>query len=242
MTLGPRRTFVATLTVLVALAGCGEDEPEQQAQPPSVPLVASLGDSITAGAPRWNPNLVLRQYLAEPTPQSQWQHWAEQATNGRYRFRNCGRVGERTDQIALRLEECAEGADVLVLQGGTNDVMQGRGPASAAANIRAMLRRAEGAGLTTLVTTTPPINTEYPRWADEVRRLNALIRALAREEGVSVIDFFRAIEDPRRPDRMPERWTVDGVHPTVEGYSRLGRAAARVLGRNPAAAGESLEP
>jgi lysophospholipase L1-like esterase len=28
---------------------------------------------------------------------------------------------------------------------------------------------------------------------------------------------------------MPARWTDDGIHPTVDGYARLGRAAARQL-------------
>ena len=44
-----------------------------------------------------------------------------------------------------------------------------------------------------------------------------------------VIDFFRLLEDPRRPDRMPAKWTADRVHPTIVGYARLGRAAAREL-------------
>ncbi len=117
----------------------------------------------------------------------------------------------------------------MVVQGGTNDIAKGRTPAVAAANIRDMVRRAQRAGLRTLVTTVPPINARYPKWAPEVRRLNALIVSLAREAGVPVVDFFGLLEDPRRPGRMPARWTDDGIHPTVDGYARLGRAAARQL-------------
>ena len=225
---GARRTLVIALVAFVCLAGCGSDEPQPRPQPQ--PVVATLGDSITAGAPRWDPNLVLRQFLpGRPTPRSQWQYWADRATDGAFRFDNCGEIGERTDQIELRLARCAEGADVLVVQGGTNDITQDRAPAFAAANLREMLRRAKDAGLRTLVTTIPPINTQYPRWAQEVRRLNGLIRAIARSEGVPLVDFFAALEDPSRPDRMPDRWTADGVHPTVAGYARLGAEAARAL-------------
>jgi len=115
------------------------------------------------------------------------------------------------------------------VQGGTNDLAQHRTPAEAAANIRDMVRRAQQAGLRVLVTTIPPINARYPKWAPEARRLNARIRSLAKEEGAPLIDLFGQLEDPGRPDRMRARWTDDGIHPTVAGYARLGRAAARQL-------------
>src|SRR6476620_8322369 len=47
---------------------------------------------------------------------SQWEHWAAQADT-RLEFRNCGIHGQRTDEIMARLDECAAGADVLVVQG-----------------------------------------------------------------------------------------------------------------------------
>jgi lysophospholipase L1-like esterase len=198
-----------------------------------VPIVATLGDSITAGAPRWSPNPQLRAAIAvrgELTRESQWQYWAGAATDGAFRFRNCGVEGDRTDEIEARLPGCTAGADVVVIQGGTNDLAQGRTVAFAAANIRDMVRRAQQAGLRALVTTIPPINRRYPAWATAVRRLNARINSLAREARVPVVDFFGQLEDPHHPDRMPARWTADGIHPTVDGYARLGRAAARQLG------------
>lgn len=194
--------------------------------------MATLGDSITAGAPGWSPNPDLRAVIAargQLTRSSQWQHWAGAATDGAFRFRNCGVEGDRTDEIEARFARCTAGADVVVIQGGTNDLTQGRSVAAAAANIGDIVRRAQDAGLRTLVTTIPPINGRYATWAAVVRRLNARIMALAREAGVSVIDFFALLEDPRRPGHMPARWTADGIHPTVEGYERLGKAAARQL-------------
>ena len=217
---------------LVAVLGCGGDDSQAPPEPPSI--VASLGDSITAGAPRWSPNRELRAVIAsrgELTRTSQWEYWADQATDGAFGFRNCGVEGDRTDEIEARFAGCTAGADVVVIQGGTNDIAQNRTPAAAAVNIRDMVRRAKKRGLRTLVTTAPPINVRYPKWAPAVERLNALIRAVARQEGVPVIDFFGELEDPQRPNRMPGRWTDDGIHPTVEGYARIGRAAAVELQR-----------
>jgi lysophospholipase L1-like esterase len=224
--------FILVGVVLLTGAGCGGDDSPTGAESPP-PLVATLGDSITAGAPRWSPNPKLRKILVRgpATRESQWQYGAERALDGRFRFRNCGVEGDRTDEIELRLEACAADAQILVVQGGTNDIVQGRTPSSAAANIRQMVRRARDAGLDVLVTTVPPLNARHPRWAPEIRRLNELIHALAREEDVSVIDFFKLLEDPRRPGRMRADWTADGVHPTVEGYRRIGRVAARRLGQ-----------
>lgn len=217
--------------VLVTLSACGDSGSSTTAEP-DVPIVATLGDSITAGAPRWSPNPQLRAVIAsrgQLTRESQWQYWAGAATDGAFRFRNCGVEGDRTDEIEARFAHCTAGADVVVIQGGTNDLAQGRTPAEAAGNIDDMVRRAERAGLRALVTTIPPINRRYPTWAAAVRRLNARIVSLARQARVPVVDFFGELEDPRRPDRMPARWTADGIHPTVEGYGRLGRAAAREL-------------
>jgi lysophospholipase L1-like esterase len=194
--------------VLVTLSACGDSGSSTTAEP-DVPIVATLGDSITAGAPRWSPNPQLRAVIAsrgQLTRESQWQYWAGAATDGAFRFRNCGVEGDRTDEIEARFAHCTAGADVVVIQGGTNDLAQGRTPAEAAGNIDDMVRRAERAGLRALVTTIPP-----------------------RPARVPVVDFFGELEDPRRPDRMPARWTADGIHPTVEGYGRLGRAAAREL-------------
>ena len=86
--------------------------------------------------------------------QSQFEYWAAEAAP-RLEFANCGVFGERTDEIALRLADCAEGADFVIVQGGINDIAQTLGTdpqamdetvASAAANIDGMLAEAEELG------------------------------------------------------------------------------------------------
>ena len=68
-------------------------------------VVACLGDSITAGSPLWDPDPGVRARIgAALDERSQWQWWAAHATP-QLEFRNHGVNGERTDQIATRLNQ-----------------------------------------------------------------------------------------------------------------------------------------
>ena len=87
--------------------------------------MAVAGDSISAGSPFWDPDPAARRRIPAPDERSQWQWWAAQA-DPRLEFRTTAVYGERTDQIARRLDLVLDGADVLVVQGGINDVVQRR--------------------------------------------------------------------------------------------------------------------
>jgi len=128
----------------------------------------------------------------------------------------------------LRLAECARHADVLVVQGGINDIAQDRTIDAAAANLRAMVRRGKELGLTVALADVLPWNNGWPDAEPKIRRLNELVAGIAREEGVSLLPFHDTLEDPDRPGRMREDWTSDGDHPSVEGYRRLGEIAFRL--------------
>lgn len=185
--------------------------------------MAALGDSITAGTPLWDPNPGFRSQIPEPDRRSQYGYWAERALPGT-RFRNCGVNGQRTDQIAGRLARCADGADVLMVQGGVNDIAQGLPVDGAAENLRAMVRRGKALGLRVALVELLPWNGGHPAADRPIRRLNRRIAAIGREEDVTVIDWYDVLEDPRRPGRMRLRWTTDLAHPSVQGYRRLGEA------------------
>jgi len=192
-------------------------------------LVAALGDSITAGSPGYDPDPRQRDNLGFGADEkSQWEYWA-QKKHPDLRFRNCGVYGERTDEIAARLDECAQGAQVLVVQGGINDIAQGRPVEPAAENLRKMVERGKELGLRVAIAELLPWNNGFPRADPKIRRLNELIRALAREEQVPVLPFYETLEDPGRHGQMKEEWTSDGDHPSVEGYRLLGQQAARRL-------------
>jgi len=183
-------------------------------------VVAALGDSITEGSPAYDARL-------GGDEESQWEHWAARA-DARLDFRNCGVYGERTDQIMQRLDTAARGADVLVVQGGINDIAQGVAAETAAETLREMVRRGKELGLGVVLADVLPWNNGWPVTEPEIRRLNALIATIAREEDVPLLPFHDTLEDSGRPGRMRDDWTCDGDHPSVAGYRRLGELAFRL--------------
>ena len=68
-----------------------------------------------------------------------------------------------------RLDECVVGADVLVVQGGINDIAQGRPVAAAAENLRAMVRRGKELGLRVLLVDLLPWNNGWPDAEPKIR-------------------------------------------------------------------------
>ena len=180
-------------------------------------IVACLGDSITEGSPYWDS----RQRAGDP--EGQWEHWAA-LRHPELELRNFGIWGERTDEIASRFDQAVEGAEVLIVQGGINDIAQGRSIDSAAEYLRAMVERGLALGLPVAVCDVLPWNNGWPAAEKPIRELNERIRAL----GVPLLPFHDTLEDPERPGRMRDEWTnEDGDHPSVAGYRRLGELAFR---------------
>ena len=184
-------------------------------------VVVALGDSITEGSPEHDAQ-------TGGDEESQWEYWAARA-DPRLEFRNCGRYGERTDEILSRLDECVRGADAIVVQGGINDIAQGRAVGETARNLLAMVRRGKGLGLRVAVADVLPWNNGTSAHTDAIRELNGLIAELARDEDVPLLPFHDALADPDDPDRMKAEWThADGDHPSIAGYRRLGELAFRL--------------
>jgi lysophospholipase L1-like esterase len=125
-----------------------------------------------------------------------------------------------------RLDASARDAHILVVQGGINDIAQGRAVEDAAANLRAMVRRGQELGLQVAQIDVLPWNNGWPGAEPSIRRLNALIAELARDESVPLLPFHDTLEDPDHPGRMRADWASDGDHPSVEGYRRLGEVVA----------------
>jgi lysophospholipase L1-like esterase len=173
--------------------------------------VAAVGDSITAGSP-WDDD-----------PSVGWPA-AAAAADARLRFTVRAVYGKRTDEIAAWVDEAAVEADVLVVQGGINDIAQGRPVADAAANLAHMIGRGRELALEVVVADVLPWNNGWPAAEPQIRELNRLIAEL----GIPVLPFHDTLEDPERPGRMRDEWTVEGDHPSVEGYRRLGEIAFRL--------------
>jgi lysophospholipase L1-like esterase len=191
-------------------------------------VVAALGDSITAGTPLWDPDPAVRARIgARLDETSSWPYWAERAHTD-MRFQISAVDGERTDEIALRLDDCAPGADVLVVQGGINDLVQGRSPADAVEHLQAMVRAGLARGMRVAVAEVLPWNNGWPDHEEPIRRLNDGIAEIAQAEGAVVLPFYATLEDGDRPGRMRPEWTEDGNHPTPAGHRRLGELAFRL--------------
>ena len=180
-------------------------------------VVACLGDSITEGSPYWDS----RRRTGDP--EGQWEHWAARL-HPRLELRNFGIWGERTDEIAARFDESVEGAEALIVQGGINDIAQGRSIEVAAATLGSLVERGLALGLPVAVCDVLPWNNGWPTKEAAIRALNAQIAGL----GVPVLPFHDTLEDPDAPGRMRAEWTnEDGDHPSVAGYRRLGERAFR---------------
>jgi lysophospholipase L1-like esterase len=181
-------------------------------------VVACLGDSITEGSPYWDSR------ARRGDPEGQWQHWAA-LRRPELDFRNFGILGERTDEIAARFDEAVVDADVLIVQGGINDIAQGRSVHDAVRDLRAMIDRGLALALPVAVCDVLPWNNGWPDKEPAIRELNAHVHAF----GVPVLPFHATLEDPANPGRMKHEWTnEDGDHPSIAGYRRLGEVAFRL--------------
>ncbi len=105
-------------------------------------VVAVAGDSISAGSPLWDAVPAVRERIPAPDERSQWQWWASRA-DARLEFRTTAVYGEANGDELLGMHVVRDGADVLVVQGGINDVVQRRPLEEAARNLEAMLERGE---------------------------------------------------------------------------------------------------
>ena len=222
--MGRVRKACGIWTILL-VSGCGgSDAPKRNAQPrPDGPFIATLGDSIVAGSPLWDPDPRVRATFPMVDKNSQWQRWVDTKTM----LRNCGAWGERTDQIGLRYRDCVTGASAVVVQGGINDIAKGRDVRNAAMDLACMVDQAIADDLPVAMVEVLPWNNADEANVVRIRELNELIAQVASERGVPVMPFFATLEDPTAPDRMPATLTIDGDHPTVEGYRMLGEQAWR---------------
>jgi lysophospholipase L1-like esterase len=187
--------------------------------------VSALGDSITAGSPYWDPDPRVRETIgAAIDQQHQWPYWAEQS-HPNAQVRNYGVNRERTDEIAGRVDVALVDCDVLVVQGGINDIVQGRPADETIESLRGLIAYAKEKGIRVAVANVLPWNNGFPDKDQVIRALNARIAELALSQSVPLLDFYATLEDSERPGLMRDSWTSDGNHPSLEGHRRLGELA-----------------
>lgn len=141
---------------------------------------------------------------------------------------NRGISGDTTGGMLERLSRSvlALAPDIVLVQGGINDLFMDLSEDDIVSNIRAMVReiRAGQSHAGVIVQSLYPLS---PAWGmsmnGAVVRLNARLQALAEEEGCLYADVYAALADEK--GALKEGYADDGLHPNVTGY----RAVAPVL-------------
>jgi lysophospholipase L1-like esterase len=115
--------------------------------------------------------------------------------------------------------------EVIVLE-GINDIGSGVSVQQITAGYQQLISRAHAAGLKIFGATLMPFaGSKYWRPTAQAERaaVNAWIRTRGRFDGV--IDFARAVADPRHPERLNPRYDWgDHLHPNGPGYKAMANA------------------
>jgi acyl-CoA thioesterase-1 len=187
----------AALALIVALALLAVP-----AQARTLHLVA-LGDSLTAGY-----GLPPGQGFAEALQR------ALRAKGLDVEVANAGVSGDTAaDGLARYDWGVPEGTDALIVELGANDMLRGLDPAAAKASLAAILTRAQGAHIATLLAgmrAAPNLGPDYRA------RFDAIYPDLAKQFGGALYPFFLdgVAADPKLNQK-------DGLHPTREGVVRI---------------------
>lgn len=149
---------------------------------------------------------------------------------------NRGISGQTTPQMLIRFRQDVIDLlpEAVVILAGTNDIAGNTGPMTLEetfGNIQSMAQLAKANGISVVLASVLPAY-DYP-WrpglepAGKIIRLNEMIRAFARENGMVYLDYFSAMADER--NGLEEAYTYDGVHPNEEGYQVMGPLAEEAI-------------
>jgi lysophospholipase L1-like esterase len=137
--------------------------------------------------------------------------------------------GERVDEIAERYQQCTDGADVVIVQGGINDIAQGGEADTIAAGIRELVQRAQEEDKQVLMVEILPWNNGGESAAKIIQETNGLLKTVAAEQSVPLLAWYELLRTPGGARRMRADLTIEGDHPSVAGYQKLGEYTASVL-------------
>jgi len=131
---------------------------------------------------------------------------------------NAGVQGNWTAQMRRRLPGLLQvhRPDIVVLQGGTNDVRRRGSRAVASVNLEAMVGQIRSAGAEPVLVTIVPQQFPGGRTnATRVNSMNVVIKAVAARTGTPLVDAYPALATARGAWRAG--LTIDGIHPSRPG-------------------------
>ncbi len=151
-----------------------------------------------------------------------------------------GISGQVTSQMLVRMRR-----DVLDLNpkfvailAGTNDIAKNNGDISIEniyGNIVSIAEIAKLHGIKVAICSVLPVY-QYP-WrkeisepAEQIKKLNAMLKKYAAENGCIYVDYHSAMADAR--GGLPESLAKDGVHPTLEGYAIMEKILLKTFSEN----------
>jgi lysophospholipase L1-like esterase len=185
--------------------------------------IVALGDSTTAGTPGFKSPLESPPN-GDGNVESQYAHWLKQAHTD-WRVLNRGVNGERSDEIRARFDRDVLSAKptAVVIIAGVNDIYQGRTAEAVQRELEAMYVAARAARIQVVAGSIIPFDTATPDQNARMHAVNDWIRKYAgRHEGMTFCDTRAAVSVPGQPDRLVS--SPDGLHPSPEGYKRMGFA------------------
>lgn len=131
---------------------------------------------------------------------------------------NRGVAGERTTEGVNRIpSEVAIGRGYILIQEGNNDVIMGISPQTIVQDLGIMIDKSKAAGVVPLLATLTP-DDENGHTAGISTTVNPLIKSLAAEKGVILVDTFSAVA------ASWDVWSFDGLHPNYAGMSAIAKA------------------
>ena len=223
-----RRTLLSRRTLLLGAlalgaAGCGgqadppapKDAPAAEPPPPpgasaDLPVVAILGDSITAGY-----GLPAREALPAQLEA------ALAAAGTPVRVRAAGVSGDTTAGALARVDfSIQDDTDLCVVALGGNDLLQGIEPATMRANLEAIITRLKARNIPVLLAgmQAPP---SYGGYATDFA---AVFESLARDHDIPLYPFLLdgvALDPALNQD--------DGIHPNAAGVKVIAQRLAPVV-------------
>lgn len=137
-----------------------------------------------------------------------------------------GISGQVSSQMLVRFQEDVINLHpkVVVICCGTNDIAQNNGYISLEhilQNIKSMCELARCNKIKPIVCSTLPAKAF--KWrpgmtpANDIRKLNEMIKAYAAENKIPYVDYHSALTD--EDGGLPKQYSKDGVHPNAHGYA-----------------------
>ncbi len=149
---------------------------------------------------------------------------------------NRGISGQTTPQMLLRFRQDVIDLKpaVVVIKAGINDIAENTGPTTLEAtlgNIASMVELAKAHGIRVVLCSVLPAY-DFP-WspgmepAEKVVRLNAMLKAYAKQNNCVWVDYHSAMKDAR--NGLPKALADDGVHPNLAGYKVMGPMVEKAI-------------